>query len=108
MGQYRSAMWSNMNAPYGKCPNCGWEGRDWGFKYRNLCKRCHANWRRKTARECRLETPAIENVQVAEGIVVTEYVKRRLERRADREVWPVSFMVARVITPIAPSWDPYI
>ncbi len=93
-------MRSNMNAPYGRCPNCGWEGRDWGFKYRNLCKRCHANWRRKTARERRLGRTPTENIRVAEGIVVTEYVQRRLERRAECGVWPVSFMAGRVITPI--------
>ncbi|MBN2295774.1 MAG: hypothetical protein JXM70_25305 [Pirellulales bacterium] len=71
MPRYDGTTRSNSYAPFGVCPKCGWEGRDWGFKYRNLCKQCHAKWRKERAEERRKLEPPNENVEVAEGVVVT-------------------------------------
>lgn len=80
-------------APYSTCPKCGWSGKDWGFKYRSLCKRCHAQWRTEKAEENRkykaehkpIKLPN-ENMEVAAGIIVTRNVKDRLRRQAVSDV----------------------
>jgi len=102
MQAYRRTRRSDLYAPFGTCPNCGWSGKDWGFKYRNLCKRCHAQWRKETAEEnqrCKLPKT---NIKIAEDIIVTEHVHRRLRRKAQREVGDTaSYWLARIIPVIA-------
>jgi 5-methylcytosine-specific restriction endonuclease McrA len=80
--RYYGTTRSNTHAPYRKCPRCGWEGRDWGFKYRNLCKRCYAKWRREKAEEQRRLKGPNENVTIAEGVVVTRNVHDRFTAQA--------------------------
>jgi 5-methylcytosine-specific restriction endonuclease McrA len=90
--------YSNAYAPEGTCPRCGWTGRDWGFKYRNLCKRCHKQWRKKKVEEQREYNSPNTNVKIANGIVVTEHVHKRLCRRAEREVGATpTYWLARII-----------
>ena len=61
------------NAPYSTCPECGWSGRDWGFKYSNLCKRCHAQNRKKKAGEIRKHNEEIRQL--------LEYIETNAEMR---------------------------
>ena len=77
---------SNKYAPYSTCPICGWSGRDWGFKYRSLCKRCHAKWRKEKAKESQEDKLLIKNIEIANGIVVTEHVHKRLWQKAKRQI----------------------
>lgn len=72
----------NSYAPYGICPKCGWQGRDWGFKYRNLCRRCHTKWRKARDGEWWRVKGLNETVEVAEGLVVTRNVYERLDIQA--------------------------
>ena len=89
---------SDTYAPEGTCPKCGWTGKDWGFKYRNLCKKCHKQWRKKKAEEERRYNFAKTNLKIADGIVVTERVHNRLRRRAQREVGATpTYWLARII-----------
>jgi len=102
MQAYKNTRKSDMYAPYGKCPACGWSGRDWGFKYRNLCKRCHTQWRKEQAEERRKNKLPNTTVEITEGIVVTEHVHNRLRLKAKRKVGDTaSYWLARFIPVIA-------
>jgi 5-methylcytosine-specific restriction endonuclease McrA len=101
MPTYNGITGSNAHAPYGVCPRCGWEGRDWGFKYRNLCKKCHRQWRKDRANRHREGAPTNGSVQLTDGIVVTEHVERRLRRRAERQPGPVIIQFLMVLIPVA-------
>lgn len=82
-----AAQWSDTYAPERTCPRCGRTGRDWGFRYRRLCKKCHAEWRRKKAEERRkYKSSYSDNVTLSDGTVVTEGVHKRLRRRAGQSV----------------------
>jgi len=72
----------NSYVPYGTCPKCGWQGRDWGFKYRNLCRPCHRKWRKARDDEWWRLKGLDETVEVVEGVVVTRNVYQRLEIEA--------------------------
>lgn len=89
MQAYKGTRKSNMYAPYSTCPVCGWSGRDWGFKYRNLCKRCHAQWRKEKAEERRSwkqPKPPNENMELSDGVVVTRNVRERFNKQARLDV----------------------
>lgn len=87
-----------MYAPYGKCPRCGWTGKDWGFKYRSLCKRCHSQWRKEKAKENWKHGFPKRNVKVSDGILVSEHVHNRLRRRAERALRLVpAYWLARIV-----------
>lgn len=102
MQAYNSKRRSDTYAPHGTCPKCGWSGRDWGFKYRNFCRRCHNQWRKEKAEENRKYKLPNTNVEIAEGIVVTEHVHNRLQRQAEREIGTTaSYWLARFIPAIA-------
>jgi len=87
MGQ----RWSNQYAPYGTCPNCGWTGRDWGFKYHNFCRTCYNQWRKKQAedrkkfKQQKLKQPNC-NMEIADGLVVTRNVRERLLKQSHLEI----------------------
>jgi 5-methylcytosine-specific restriction endonuclease McrA len=83
---YRDSKGSDFYAPYGTCRKCGWTGKDWGFKYHGYCKKCHTQWRKEKAEERRRLKPANENMEVAEGVVVTKNVRERLEKQAHCDV----------------------
>jgi len=89
---------SDMYAPFGTCPKCGWSGKDWGFKYRRFCRRCYKQWRKEKAEENRKYKSPNTNVEIADGTVVTEHVYNRLERRAKRAIGPtLTYCLARII-----------
>jgi hypothetical protein len=96
MRRYDSATRSNTHAPWGKCPECGWEGRDWGFKYHSACKQCFRQWGEK-----KTKNPSGSNVEITAGILVTEHVEARLRRRAQRQVGPRIMLLLAVIIPIS-------
>lgn len=86
MQTYKGTPRSNMYAPDRTCPKCGWSGKDWGFKYHRYCTKCHNKWRKEKAEERRRWKPLNENIEIAEGIVVTRNVRQRLEEQAHSEV----------------------
>jgi len=86
MQAYRGTRESDLYAPYGTCRKCGWTGHDWGFKYHGYCKKCHSQWRKEKAEECQRLKPPNENIEVAEGIVVTRNVRERLEKKAHCDI----------------------
>lgn len=89
---------SNMYAPYGTCHRCGWAGKDWAFKYQGLCSKCYKRWRKERAQERRRLKPPNTNVEVSNGIVVTENVRKRLKRRAEHAVGPTpAYWLARIV-----------
>lgn len=78
-----------MYAPYGRCPACGWSGRDWGFKYHSFCTNCYKQWRkakaeenRKRKEEIRQLKPPNENIEITNGIIITGNVLKRLKKQA--------------------------
>ncbi len=101
MPRYGGTGGGNANAPYGTCPECGWKGRDWGFKYRNLCKRCHAKWRQQKARENRELAAPNMNVRMADGTIVTQHVAERLRRRASYEMGPRIMHLVAITVPFS-------
>jgi uncharacterized protein (DUF983 family) len=95
-----AARASNTYAPEGTCPKCGWTGRDWAFKYRNLCKKCHKQWRKQKAEDRRRfhEATPTRLLQVGDDLIVTEAVHNRLWRRAKRTVGRTpAYWLARII-----------
>lgn len=80
---------SDLYAPYGTCPGCGWSGQDWGFHYHRYCTKCHNKWRKAQAEVRRRERPPKppnENIEVAEGVIITSNVRKHLNKRAHRDV----------------------
>jgi hypothetical protein len=77
---------SDLYAPHGTCPTCGWTGQDWGFNYHRSCTDCYNKWRKGNAAERRRRKPPNENVEIADGIVVTTNVRNRLKKQALQEV----------------------
>jgi len=82
---------STQYAPHDTCPNCGWSGKDWGFKYGRHCTPCQRKWRRdKTQRwkEWKEAHPELApaTIELSDGISVTPTVAKRLRRRAEREL----------------------
>ncbi len=86
MRRYGRKKRSDLYAPYGTCRECGWTGQDWGFKYHGYCTKCHNEWRKAQAEERRREKPPNENIEVAQGVVITTNVRERLKKRAHRDV----------------------
>lgn len=89
---------SDLYAPYGTCPRCGWSGKDWGFKYHSFCRSCYKKWRKEKAEEKRKYKLLINNIKLSDNIVVTEHVYTRLYRRAKREVgYTLAYLLARIV-----------
>jgi len=86
MRRYGGKRRSDLYAPYGRCPKCGWTGKDWGFKYHGSCTSCHDEWRKARAEERRARKPPNENIEVAEGVIITRNVRERLKKRANYDV----------------------
>lgn len=82
MQAYGGKRGSDFYAPYGTCRKCGWTGKDWGFKYHGYCKKCHTQWRKEKAEERRRLKPPNENIEVAEGVVITRNVREHLKEQA--------------------------
>ncbi len=86
MQAYRDRRGSDFYAPYGTCRKCGWEGKDWGFKYHGYCKKCHTQWKKEKAEEHRRLKPPNENMELSDGVVVTRNVRERLRKKAISDV----------------------
>ena len=96
-----SGYLSNRYALYSTCPKCGWSGRDWGFKYRNLCKKCHAQWRKEKAKEKLEDKLPNRNIELDKNVIVTENVYKRLFHQAKHQIGIVSLRKRfRLIYPI--------
>lgn len=77
---------TNYPAPYGTCNKCGYEGRDWAFKYQGLCGDCYNDWRKERAERRRLLKPPNDNIAITEGTVVTRNVLNRLTWQSQGEI----------------------
>lgn len=86
MQTYRNRRESDFYAPYGTCRKCGWTGKDWGFKYHGYCKTCHTQWKKEKAEERRRLKPPNENIEVADGIIITRNVHERFKKQARRNI----------------------
>ena len=91
---------SYQYAPYSTCPNCGWSGKDWGFKYHSFCTGCYKRWRKEKAEEERKYKLPNSNVEIADGIVVTEHVHNRLRLRAERTLRGTPFYILARLVPL--------
>lgn len=81
-----SAKVSNDYAPEGTCKYCGFIGKDWGFKYHwTSCTKCYNKWRKEEAAKKKLLNPN-ENIKIAENLIVTTNVKKRLYKKAHTEI----------------------
>jgi hypothetical protein len=77
---------SNLYAPHGTCKNCGFAGQDWGFKYHpNYCTKCYEKWKIRRREENRVNHTN-ENVKITDDLIVTENVKKRLQKKANSDI----------------------
>jgi hypothetical protein len=75
-----------MDALCGTCDKCGWRGNDWSFKYQGLCSKCYKQWRKEKAEERRKLKPPNDNVEVADGLLVTRNVLDRLRKQSESDI----------------------
>ena len=80
-----SSRVSNQYAPEDTCPYCGFKGQDWGFKYHRSCTKCYNKWRKENAAELKKLHPN-ENIEIAENLVITTNVEKKLIKIANSEV----------------------
>ena len=118
MHTYRGTRGSDSYAPHGTCRKCGWTGQDWSFNYTKYCKKCYTEWKKAKAEERRRLKPPNENIEVAEGVVITRNVRERLKKQARCDIpciprtrkmillgWSAGFcMITFLITAFVPAF----
>ncbi len=78
--------YTNNNAPLQLCPICHEHKRDWGFKYHRACSPCFGKQRRLKIAEQKRRGFYNNNRELSSGIVVTDFVKRRLVVQANKNL----------------------